>query len=86
MEQAQALIQLIDSVRTSSDLGVVCYTGYSWEYIRDRGTDEQKDFLTRIDLLIDGPYVQSLHAPLLWRGSSNQRLLPLSNRYLAARV
>jgi anaerobic ribonucleoside-triphosphate reductase activating protein len=82
MEQALALAQIIDDVRKSSDLGVVCYTGYTFEHLRDHGTSEQRDFLTRIDLLIDGLYVESLHAPFLWRGSSNQRLIPLSDRYL----
>lgn len=82
MEQALPLAEVIDNVRKSSDLGVVCYTGYTIEHIRDHGTSEQRDLLTRIDLLIDGLYVESLHAPLLWRGSSNQRLIPLSDRYL----
>lgn len=79
--QAAALCQLIDCVRAQRETGIVCYTGYKYEFLARSGTEEQKDLLRRIDLLIDGPYIQSLQASLLWRGSSNQRLICLSDRY-----
>ena len=34
-----------------------------------------------LDLLIDGPYRPARHGDLRWRGSSNQRLVPLTERY-----
>lgn len=71
LQQAGALERLLDLV----DLGVVLYTGHRYEDIRDH------PLLRRVDLLIDGPYRQDLHADLLWRGSSNQRLIPLTDRY-----
>ena len=43
---------------------------------------EAKELLNRIDLLIDGPYVRELDDGLSLRGSSNQRVLPLTRRYL----
>jgi anaerobic ribonucleoside-triphosphate reductase activating protein len=82
MEQSSALVQLIDAVRRSADLGVVCYTGFTLEALLREGCPDRFELLRRVDLLIDGPYIQRLHAPLLWRGSSNQRLLPLTERYL----
>lgn len=81
MLQAAALARLIDMVRQSRDLGVVCYTGYRLEQLQEKGTADQKSLLDRIDLLIDGTYIESLHEDLLWRGSSNQRLLTLTDRY-----
>ncbi len=84
MLQAKALVTLIDMLieaGRSSDLGLICYTGYRWEYLQQHGTADQKALLDRLDLLIDGLYVESLHGDLLWRGSTNQRLLPLSDRY-----
>ena len=81
MEQASGLVSLIDRVRRSVDIGVVCYTGYTLEYLLSRRRIDQMALLARLDLLIDGPYIQKRHAPLLWRGSCNQRLLPLTDRY-----
>lgn len=81
MLQAAALVNLIDRVRQFKDLGVICYTGYQWSQLQQQGTKAQISLLDRIDLLIDGTYIESLHGDLLWRGSSNQRLLMLTARY-----
>jgi anaerobic ribonucleoside-triphosphate reductase activating protein len=81
MLQAEALSTLIDRIRTEKDLGVMCYTGFRLEHLQKQGTVSQKTLLTKIDLLIDGLYVENLQDDLLWRGSSNQRLLLLSSRY-----
>ena len=83
MLQAKALADLIDLVRAKADMGVVCYTGYRLEQLQQQGTREQQDLLQRIDLLIDGVYIEQQHADLLWRGSANQRLLPMTERYQA---
>lgn len=81
MLQAAALVSLIDTIRQSKDLGVMCYTGYRFEQLQQQGMVEQKLLCDRIDLLVDGTYIASLHEDLLWRGSSNQRLWLLTERY-----
>jgi anaerobic ribonucleoside-triphosphate reductase activating protein len=81
MLQAENLAVLIDSIKQKKDLGIVCYTGYKLEHILKFGSQEQRLLLTKIDLLIDGLYKEELHADLKWRGSTNQRLLPLTKRY-----
>lgn len=81
---AEPLVALVDRLRERRDLGVMCYTGYLLDELRSQGTPAQQALLERIDLLVDGPYLEERHADLLWRGSSNQRLLALSNRYLGA--
>lgn len=81
MLQAKALSALIDALKEVKDLGVVCYTGYCLEHLKSQGDSSQHNLLTKIDLLIDGVYSESLQGDLLWRGSSNQRLLLLSDRY-----
>lgn len=81
MLQAEALSNLIDRIRTEKNLGVMCYTGFRLEHLQKQGTASQKALLTKIDLLIDGVYVENLQDDLLWRGSSNQRILLLSSRY-----
>ena len=81
MLQAAALVNLIDTIQAERSLGIVCYTGFRFEQLQYSGNLAQRELLHRIDLLIDGPYIEELHDDLLWRGSRNQRLLPLSNRY-----
>jgi anaerobic ribonucleoside-triphosphate reductase activating protein len=81
MEQAIALCRLIDLVRRQRNLGVLTYTGHTLEYLRAKSDLGQSELIARTDLLIDGPYVRSLHGSLLWRGSTNQRLLNLTSRY-----
>lgn len=54
-----------------------CYTGYSYEYVASR--PEYEEFLTCIDVLVDGPFVESLRdISLRFRGSSNQRLVDVA--------
>lgn len=50
------------------------YTGYLYEEIKDL------EILNYIDVLIDGPYIESLRdVSLEWRGSSNQRIIYLKD-------
>ena len=54
-----------------------CYTGYSYEYVASRPEDEE--LLACIDVLVDGPFVESLRdISLRFRGSSNQRLVDVA--------
>lgn len=81
MLQAESLTEVIDAIKVKKDFGVMCYTGFRLEYIEQQGTNSQKTLLNKIDLLVDGVYIEKLHDDLLWRGSSNQRLLALTDRY-----
>lgn len=52
------------------------WIGYEWENL----TEEQKKILPYIDILIDGPFIENLKDPtLVWRGSSNQRIIDVPN-------
>lgn len=54
-----------------------CYTGFIYEEIADKSP--YKELLKNIDVLVDGPFIQSLRdTDLHFRGSSNQRIIPLS--------
>ncbi len=81
MLQAEALSAVIDKMKTKHNLGIMCYTGFRIEQLEDQGTELQKALLNKIDILVDGVYIKKLHKDLLWRGSSNQRILALSDRY-----
>jgi anaerobic ribonucleoside-triphosphate reductase activating protein len=81
MSQAAGLTRLVDRIRESRDLGVMCYTGFALGFLRERGDSAQRGLLDRIDLLIDGVYLEEQHDDLLWRGSRNQKLNLLTRRY-----
>jgi anaerobic ribonucleoside-triphosphate reductase activating protein len=52
------------------------YTGYTLESLKDT----QLEILKYCDVLVDGPYIESLRdLSLPFRGSSNQRIIYLNN-------
>jgi len=81
--QAAGLVELIDAVQSQRALTVMCYTGYTLGEIQQRGDTEMLALLSRLDLLVEGPYVRARHADLRWRASRNQRLIALTDRYRA---
>ncbi|WP_353957060.1 4Fe-4S single cluster domain-containing protein [uncultured Ornithinimicrobium sp.] len=79
--QAAAVGTLLEILsRERPSWTTVIYSGFTIEWLRRRGDRFQAELLKYCDLLIDGPYRKSLHAPLKWRASSNQRLHYLSGR------
>lgn len=78
--QADELARLILTVRaTRPDIGVIVYTGYFYEdLLQDNDTDK---LLNVTDILIDGEYVAAFDDGMAMRGSSNQRVLFLTDRY-----
>lgn len=79
--QAGSLALLLDKVRQARpDFTALCYSGFTYAALR-RGGDGQRALLDRLDLLIDGPYQRGKHGNLRWRGSSNQEIISLSDRY-----
>ena len=79
--QASALAEMLVCMKEafSFDPGVIVYTGYCIEELKEvPGADA---LLAQTDLLIDGPYIQELDDGRSLRGSSNQRIIPLTDRY-----
>jgi anaerobic ribonucleoside-triphosphate reductase activating protein len=66
-----ACLALCKRVREEApDAQIWCYTGWLWEDVKDL------EIMQYIDVLVDGPYVESLRdITLPWRGSYNQRLI-----------
>lgn len=79
--QARQLTALIDKVRENVDLGVIIYTGYTIDELNASENTYYKKLLDMSDLIIDGAYVESLNDGKNLRGSSNQRAIPLTDRY-----
>lgn len=81
MIQAAALSQLIKLMRRKKDLDVICYTGFKYEDLaKKKSPPDIQEFLSQIDLLIDGPYVAKLNDNVGMRGSSNQRFHFLTDK------
>lgn len=80
--QAAAVTALIAQVRDQvPEISALAYTGFRLEWLRRRGTAAHRELLRVLDVLIDGPYRESMHQPLRWRGSANQRIHCLSPRH-----
>ena len=74
MLQAEGFAELAQAIRARTTKTIWCYTGYTFEHIQ---TDPSKSkLLSYLDVLVDGPFIQSLKDESLhFRGSSNQRLI-----------
>jgi len=60
-------------------LNVWCYTGYVYEELLLKNNSDYRDLLSKIDVLIDGPFILSQKDILLkFKGSKNQRIINLS--------
>lgn len=55
---------------------IASYTGYTFEYLLDHGTDAQRRLLSLLNVLVDGPFVLAERSlDLYFKGSRNQRIL-----------
>lgn len=85
--QPEALCALLERIRSASELGVIVYTGFTLEQLKAMEDPWIDKMLSGyIDLLIDGEYVDSLNDGKSLKGSSNQRVLFLTDRYLPDRA
>lgn len=81
MEQAPALAVLAKQAKERKDLSLICFTGYRYERLLSAPPNPGvQDLLGQVDVLIDGPYIQSKNDSTGLRGSSNQRILYLTPR------
>ncbi len=77
--QAKPLAEFLRLVRRHSNLSVLLYSGYTLQQIRR--LPHGAEVLSLVDVLIDGPFEQHKPATDGIRGSTNQRIHLLSNRY-----
>lgn len=84
MLQAEALAKMLRMIREKREIGVIVYSGFVYEDLLKRAKEEQgiEAFLAEIDLLIDGPYMEEKNDNQPFRGSANQRIIPLTDRYI----
>lgn len=64
-----------------------CYTGYTWENLIVLYGEKFSEFCSVIDVLVDGPFIlEKRNISLLFKGSSNQRLIDCQQSILAKQL
>lgn len=77
--QADVLNEFVLELRKKKDVGVIVYSGFTIEQLK---MDLSKsEFLSNVDILIDGQYKKELDDGRAYIGSANQRLFYLTDRY-----
>ena len=79
-EQAEGLYHLSILLKDRG-LSIMSYSGYTYEELSNSNDRFKKLLFSCLDILIDGRYECENAAPLLWRGSSNQKAYFLSPLY-----
>lgn len=74
-------LSLLTEILRSNGLSVVCYTGYTLPELVGRRDSWTNRFIQQIDVLIDGRFEVEQQALLPWRGSRNQVVHFLTQRY-----
>ncbi|MCF0190915.1 MAG: anaerobic ribonucleoside-triphosphate reductase activating protein [Marinilabiliaceae bacterium] len=85
MYQAKGFTELAKIIKSQSKKSIWCYSGYTFEeIIKDQ---DKRALLPYIDILVDGRFVQALrNTDLLFRGSSNQRLIDVQKSLAKGRA
>ena len=83
LQQAAASVALLDAARALG-MSTLAFSGYSIDEIR--ALPDGPEVLARLDVLIDGRYVASERLASGLRGSANQRVQLLTDRYTLADV
>ena len=74
MYQADGFAELAEAIKRDTNKTIWCYTGFTFEELL--ANVAKRKLLNLIDVLVDGPFIQSLRNPdLPFRGSSNQRII-----------
>lgn len=74
MYQPEAFTELACLIKQQSQKTIWCYSGFTFEQLLLN--PKTKALLEQLDVLVDGRFVQELRdEDLLYRGSSNQRLI-----------
>ncbi len=79
--QAAALAEMISLIKEKRDYSVIIYTGYEIEQLRNMEDVNIQKLINAADIIIDGPYIEELDDGIAYRGSSNQNIIYLTQRY-----
>jgi anaerobic ribonucleoside-triphosphate reductase activating protein len=81
MAQAGPLAEMVRAARRTRAVSVVCFTGFTLAALRRHPPAPGVEaLLSEVDVLVDGPYVESRNDGRGLRGSANQRVHHLTGR------
>ena len=84
MYQAVGFAELAREIRKRTNKDIWCYTGFTFESLINH---DQRELLEQIDVLVDGPFIEKLRdTDLLFRGSSNQRLIDVQSSLYECKI
>ena len=85
MFQAEGFTELAQAIKSQTHKNIWCYTGYLYERLLEMPA--QRKLLQYIDILVDGPFVESLKDETLrFRGSSNQRIIDVKKSFEEGKI
>ncbi len=79
LQQLEGLLELLKALRQRSNLSIILYSGYTRDEIS--GITHGSKILGLLDVLIDGRYDEQNYLGDGMRGSSNQNVYLITNRY-----
>jgi len=78
-DQKEELLLLVKEIRSNTSLSIIVYSGYEYNYlIKDT---LNRNIIANIDVLIDGRFEKDKKSNKNYKGSINQQLFFISNRY-----
>jgi anaerobic ribonucleoside-triphosphate reductase activating protein len=82
LQQAAALVELLELVRQRTSLSILVFTGFSFE--EAQALPQFNQLRTLVDVLITGRYVAGMQIRSSFLGSANKTIHFLSDRYSEA--
>lgn len=79
--QAEELATMLDGIKAKRNYGVIIYTGFLKEELEKNNENGVQRLLHHADILIDGHYIKELDDGKPYRGSSNQKIHLMTDRY-----
>lgn len=87
-ENIPEVVEFIKDVKkVRPNFNVWCYTGYTFEQLKERKEETTNEALKEIDVLVDGRFIQEKKNPnLKFRGSENQRIVDVKKSIASSEV
>jgi anaerobic ribonucleoside-triphosphate reductase activating protein len=79
--QFKELSEIINRIKGETELDIMIYTGFKIEELLEIYGIEFKEIIKKIDIFIDGEYIQEQDTGAMYRGSDNQRIFFFSDKY-----
>lgn len=82
-QDKEEMLKLLKCLRAYHKKTIWMWTGYVYEEL----TKDQLEIVKHVDVLVDGPFIESLRNPnLKFRGSSNQRIINVKDTIKSGKV